>query len=123
MFAFDLLCVEFADGVGRGREVAGIDSRRIGVKVHQTKRLEQLLQLSEDLIRPAPEHLGQDDAGQMINRVPQPALVGFAPHATPHLLDLRRLHAAHFDPDRVGTTPLDDAFVDRRERGRFFLTP
>jgi len=32
-FAFDLLRVEFAPRVGRGGEVTGIDSRRIGVKV------------------------------------------------------------------------------------------
>jgi hypothetical protein len=33
IFAFDLLRVEFAPSLGRGGEVTGIDSRRIGVKV------------------------------------------------------------------------------------------
>jgi hypothetical protein len=43
MRSFDLRRVDFADGVGRDREVAIIDSRRIGVQVHQPKRLEQRL--------------------------------------------------------------------------------
>ena len=59
----------------------------------------------------------------MINRMPQPALVGFASHKTPHLIDLRGFHAPHFDRDRVRTTPLHDACVDLGEAGRFFLIP
>jgi hypothetical protein len=43
MLAFGLLRVEFANGMSRGRQVTGIDSGRIGIKVHQPKRLKQLL--------------------------------------------------------------------------------
>src|SRR6266849_2342367 len=57
----------------------------------------------------------------MINRVPQPPLMGFAPHVTPPLIDLRRLHAAHFYPDRLGTAALHDACVHQRERGSLFF--
>jgi len=59
----------------------------------------------------------------MLKGMPQPALAGFAPHKTPHFIDLRRFHAPHFHRDRVGTTSRDDALVHRRERGRFFLIP
>ena len=43
MFTFDLLRVEFADGMGRGRQVPLIDACRIGIKMYQPKGLEQLL--------------------------------------------------------------------------------
>jgi len=43
MFAFDLLRVDFADRVRRRRQMAVVDSGRIGVKVYQPKRLQQLL--------------------------------------------------------------------------------
>jgi len=59
----------------------------------------------------------------MIDRMPQPALMGFAPDKTPYLIDLRRFYAPHFDCERVGITPRNDACVHRREGGRFLLTP
>ena len=45
MFAFDLLGVDFADGMGSCWQMTSIDSGSIGIKVHEPKRLEQLLQL------------------------------------------------------------------------------
>src|SRR5215813_6277535 len=60
----------------------------------------------------------------MGNRMPQPAVVVFAAHKTPHLLNLRRFHAAHFDRNRLGTPALPtlvltterpDAFFELRE--------
>jgi hypothetical protein len=62
--------MDFADGVGRSREMAVIDSRSIRIEVHETKGLEQVLQLQKDLIGPAPEHIGQNDPSEMINRMP-----------------------------------------------------
>jgi hypothetical protein len=57
----------------------------------------------------------------MINRVPQPALVGFAAHKTPHLIYLGGLHSAHLYRDRLGTASLNDGLVDMVEgRGLFF---
>ncbi len=123
MFTFDLLRVAFANGMSRGGEVALIDSGRIRVEVLQAKGLEQLLQLDENRIRATAKRIRQDYATQMVNRVPQPALMGFAPHKTPHFIDLRCLHAPHFDRDRVRTTALHYAGVDLGEAGRFFLIP
>ena len=42
MFAFDLLGVAFADGMGRGGQGPLIDSSPIGLKVDQPKGLEQV---------------------------------------------------------------------------------
>jgi len=121
MFALNLLGVDFAYSMGRGGEVAVVHSGRIRVKVHEAKRLEQMLQLDKDLIRPTPAHIGQDNPGQMINRMPQPALMDFASDKTPHLIDLRGLDAAHLYRNRFGTAPVHDALVDLGERGGLFF--
>ena len=123
MFAFDLLRVDLADGVGSRGKMALIDARRIRVEVLQAKGLEQFLHLNKNRIRATPERIRQDYATQMVNRMPQPALVGFAAHETPHLIHLCRLYAPHFDRGRLQTTALHDAFVYLRETGGFFLTP
>src|SRR5262245_48183337 len=65
--------------------------------------------------------MGQDDPGEVINRVPQPPLMGFAPHETPHLIDLCCLHAVHFDRDCLRTASLPNPCVHRRERGSLFF--
>src|SRR5215207_4989162 len=60
----------------------------------------------------------------MINRMPQPALLGFAPHETPHLIHLCRFDAADLYRNRVGTAPFHDTCVDWGERpGLFFNSP
>ena len=102
-------------------QVPFIDPSSIRVEVLQAKGLEQLLQLDKDLIRTTPEGIRQDYATQMINRMPQPAPVRFAADKTPHLIDLRGLHAPYFDCDRLRTTPLHDAGVDLGQPGGFFL--
>ena len=96
MFAFDLLRVALAHGMSRGGQVPFIDSGPISIK---------------------------GTPGQMINHVPEPPLLRFAPHKTPHFIDLRRFHAPHFDRDRVRTTTLHHACVHPCEAGCFFLTP
>ena len=39
-FAFNLLRVEFADGVSRSQQVTVVDSSRVGIKLFQPQRLE-----------------------------------------------------------------------------------
>jgi hypothetical protein len=104
MFAFNLWGVNFADRMSGGGEVAIIHPGSIRVEVHEAKRLEQLLQFDKHLTRPIPEHIGQNNPGEMINCMPQPPLLGFTPHETPHLIDLRRLYTAHFYRDRLFTS-------------------
>jgi len=79
------------------------------------------LQLQKDRSGPLPKDIGQSHPGEKVNRMPQPALVGLAPHETPHFIDLCRLYAPHLAWDCVGTASLDDAFVYGREGGRFFF--
>jgi hypothetical protein len=107
MFAFNLLGVNFTNRVSGGRKMAGVDARRICIEVDQAKRREQLLQLDEHRIRSTPKRIGEDHASQMVNCMPQPALLRFALHKTPHLIDLRGLHTTDFNHNRIGTTPLD----------------
>jgi hypothetical protein len=96
MFTFDLLRVALTHGMSRGGQVPFIDSGPISIK---------------------------GTPGQMINHVPEPPLLRFAPHKTPHFIDLRGFHAANFDGHRVRTTPFHYAGVDLGEAGRFFLIP
>jgi hypothetical protein len=121
MLALNLLGVDFAHSMGRGGEVAVVHSGPLRVKVHEAKRLEQLWQLDKDLIRPTPEHLGQDHPGQMINRMPPPALMGFAADKTPPLIDLRGLDTAPLYRNRFGTAPVHNTLVDLGERGGLFF--
>ena len=121
-FAFNLLGVNFAHRRdGRG-EMAVVDSGRIGVEMPQAKRLEQLLQLNTDPIRSAPQRLREDYSRQMGDRMPHPALVGFASHNTPPLLNLRRLHPTDLYGHRVGTASCHDDGIDLGERTRLFFT-
>ena len=57
MFAFNLLRVDFTDGVSGSRQGTIVDASRIGIKVLQPTRLEQLLQLAKDPIRSPAERL------------------------------------------------------------------
>ncbi len=97
MFAFDLLRAGFANGMRSCGEMPVIDPSPIRVEVLQAKGLQELLQLDKHPIRTTPECLRQDHATQMVNRMPQPPLVRFAAHKTPHFIDLRGCDASHFD--------------------------
>ena len=98
-----------------------IDASSLCIAVRQATGLQKLLQLDKDFIRATTKGVREDYLTQMINRMPQPALVRFAADKTPHLIDLRGLHAPYFDCDRLRTTPLHDACVDLGQPGGFFL--
>jgi hypothetical protein len=124
MFAFNLLGVDFPDSMSSGGEMAILDPSRIRIEMHQPERLEQFLQLDKHLIRATPEHICQDHPRQMVNRMPQPALMHFTLHETPHLIDFCRLDPADLYRGRVGIAPCHDAFINWRERaGLFFNSP
>ena len=121
MLAFNLLRVDFAHGVGGSGKMTLIDASRVRVEVHQAKRFQQLLQLDTDCIRSTAKRLRSDYATQMVNRMPQPALVRFALHETPHLIDLCRFYATDLYGYRVGTAPRHDDCIDLGEPRGFFL--
>ena len=122
-FAFDLLGVGFATGMRSRGQGPFIDPSSIRVAVLPATGLQALRQLDTDCIRTTPEGIRENYPTQMINRMPQPALVRFAADNTPPLIDLRGLHAPYFDRDRLRTTPLHDAGVDLGQPGGFFLIP
>lgn len=122
MFAFDLLGVDFADGMSGGGEMAVLDPSGIGVKMLQPKWLQQLVQLDKHFIRSTPERIRQDHSGEVIYGVPQPALVSLVLHETLHLIDLRRFNSANFHGNGVQPTPRDHRVVHLREPARFFFS-
>lgn len=123
MCTFDLLRVALAHSMSRGGQVPFIDTGPIGIKMHSAKRLEQLLQSHTYGIGATAKRVRHDHASHMINRVPEPPVLHFAPHNTPHSLYFRGFHATHFDCDGVRTPAFPHAGVDLRESDRLFLLP
>ena len=70
MFAFDLLRVGFANGMGSRGEMPLIDPRPIRVEVLQAKGFEEFLQLDKNRIGATPERLRQHHPTQMVNGMP-----------------------------------------------------
>ena len=97
------------------------DSGSLGVKGHEPKRCEELFHLQKDLSGATPTRLRQAYATQMVNCMPQTALVRFALHETPHLIDLCRFYATNLYGHRVRTAPRHDHFIDRGKPRGFFL--
>jgi len=123
MFAFDLVRVEFADGLGRRWKGPLIDAGHIGVTVPEPKRFPQRLSLHKNLLRASAQRLGQDSPTQVVTRRPQPPLVPCALHKTPQFLPLGRFHAPPFACARVRPASRHHAFVYLREAERFLLIP
>jgi hypothetical protein len=121
MFALDLLRLTLADRVTGNGKVAFVDASSIGVKMDNTKRLEQSVQLRKDRIGSGPQDIGQDHTSKVINRMPQPTLVCFAAHKTPHLIHFGGLHTADLYRDRLGTAPFNDGLVNVGEESRLFF--
>ncbi len=122
MFAFDLRGRLFPDRVRGGGEMAGVTSCRIRIARLEPKRLAQLVSRAKDCIRPTPERRRQDNSGEMVTGMPQPALLPFVLHDTPQLLDLSGRNPATFHRNGVRTTALNHDVVHWRAAARFFLT-
>jgi hypothetical protein len=88
MFALNFLGVLLAYLMLLSSEMPLVGSPAVGVKLRDTKRCQQLLELQEDVVLAPSEHLRQDLACVMINGVPQPARVRFAAYVTPHFIQL-----------------------------------
>jgi hypothetical protein len=88
MFALDLLRVLLAHLMLLGIEMPLVGPPAVRVELCDAKGCQQLLELQEDVVLPSSEHIRQDLARAMINRVPQPPRVRFAAHVTPHFVQL-----------------------------------
>ena len=86
MFALDFLRVLLAYLMLLGIEMPLVSSPAVSVKFRDAKRCHQLLELQEDVVLPSSEHIRQDLARVMINRMPQPARIRFAAYVTPHFV-------------------------------------
>ena len=83
----------FANGMLVWVKMAAIGTPAIRVKAGDPKRCKQRLQLEERLIFASPEHVGQDLAGAVIQRVPEPARRFFLTDKGSHFVDFCRLHS------------------------------
>src|SRR5262245_37942903 len=72
-----------------GIEMPLVGPPAVGVKLCDTKRRQQLLELQEDVVLAPAEYICQDFPRVMINSVPPPAGVRFASYVTPHFVQLR----------------------------------
>jgi hypothetical protein len=90
VLALDFLRVRFADRVLIGGDMSLVGPPPIGVKLCDTKGLQQVLEFEKDAILPTPKDRRQHGPAVMINRMPQPPRLRFLAHKTPHLLKLRR---------------------------------
>src|SRR5882762_11048289 len=72
-------------GVLRGIKMPLVRPPAVGERARDAQGLQQRLKLHEDVILPSAEDIGQDLARVVINRVPQPARMGFALHVAPPL--------------------------------------
>ena len=88
MLALDFLRVLLPYVMLRGIRMPLVSPPPVGVKLRNTNGLQQLLQPQEDLILPSSEHIRQDPARLMINRVPQPTRLRFFRNIRLHFVEL-----------------------------------
>ena len=107
MFALDLLCIRLAHFVLVRVEMPLVCPPAIGVKLRDTKRLKELLQLQEDVILTPSEHIRSHFPRVVINGVPQPARIRFPGHIGPHFIELGAQPTTHLELIRAPDFHLD----------------
>ena len=120
MLALDRLGIAFSDAMPVGRQVALVSAPVVRQEALNTERLQQRFQLQKCRIRSIAEHISENDARRMIDRMPQPALTTLAADEAPHLVDLAN---DYFYNDFIATLPSEKFFVHELEGRLFFLTP
>ena len=70
-----------------------------------------------------PQHIRQDHACTMINRMPEPSLLRFLLNKAPHFIYFRFFHLLDLHENRIGLQLLEYSRVDMLNSWRFFLTP
>jgi hypothetical protein len=69
-----------------------------------------------------PQDLRYDYASLMLNGMPEPSLLAFLLHETPHRINLRFFHLLDLNTDLARIHVLDGQIVDVLELRLFFLT-
>ena len=87
MLPFNWLRVPFAGMVDFRPQLSRIRSPIIRMTSPDAKRLQQRLQLQQDLICTPAKDRRSDRAGPAINGMPEPARLRFLAHVTPHFID------------------------------------
>jgi hypothetical protein len=104
-----------------GGEMAIVDPSGIGVEMYEAKGLEQLLQFHNHFLCPTTELLRQALPRQRVKRMPQPALVRFPLHETPHFLDLRGFDSTDLYGTRVAIASCHHTSMDWGARTHLFF--
>src|SRR5215468_5123580 len=88
MLALDFLRVALTRQVLFRREMTSICAPGISIIAPDPKRLQQGFQPQKHLVFAAAKDIRQDGSGAMINGMPEPSLLFFLAHKTPHFVHL-----------------------------------
>ena len=121
LFPFKLWRIRFAHGMMIRLEMTIIDICTIGIEMTHAHWGSQRFELSEDCILMCSQHIGSYLAGSMINRLPQPALLGCLFHNTPHFINVRLFNFLNLHEDLIGFHLLDFPLGDGSKLRSFFF--
>ena len=97
-----------------------ISSPAIRRKVGDAKRREEVLPFQKCLILSCAKNIREELSRVMINRVPQPPLLAFAPHQAPHGIPLGGLNLPQDDGNVLRIKRREPSFMDLCYRRLFF---
>jgi hypothetical protein len=92
----------------------------IDIEMVNAKRCSIHFQLDEDFVLMRPQHISSDHSSSMIHGMPEPVLMGFLAHKTPHVADFSFFHLVALDEDLTWLQALAHYRVDVLELRRFF---
>jgi|SoiMethySBSTD1v2_1073268.scaffolds.fasta_scaffold432333_1 hypothetical protein len=121
MFPLQLLCPPLADYMAARIQVPTIRAPAVGVKTANTERCKQGFEVQQRLVLTPTKDIGEDPAGLMIQRFPQPPRRFLAADKRPHLVQLRLLHLLNHYFGFGFLTRSPQGRVHLVKRRRFFL--
>ena len=120
MFPFNLLRMDFPNGRLCRFQMAIVHVCPIRIEMPSTQRCESSLYLSEDFILMCASHIGAYHARLMIKGMPEPSLLSFLPHNTPHVVDVCFFHVLDLNADLTWIDVLKGRGIDVWELMLFF---
>src|SRR5262245_13928960 len=88
MFSFNFLRLFFPNRMLLGEKISLVRTPIIRIKTRNTTWRSELLQVHEHSICIRSSYISEDRTAMMVNCMPQPPLMSFATHITPHLVHL-----------------------------------
>jgi hypothetical protein len=122
MFPLDLLRIAFARLVCIRLEMTQVGAPVVRIVSPDTKRLQQLLALQEDLVPATAKDICQDLAAAVIDRVPEPSLLFFLADKRPHFIHFCFLNAPNDYFHLIRIQQREEAVIHTAERRFFFCS-